>query len=277
MEPTYALILGVVQGLTEFLPVSSSGHLVILQHLFGMRSPELLFDVAVHMGTLVAVVIFFRADLLAIARAVVGELGSRPGAGSVSPARPSDPRQVRLFGLILAGTLPTAVIGLTIHFAAGEVFASPLAAGLLVALTGVLLLATRKAAAGGRGLADMGLADALIIGLVQGIAVLPGVSRSGSTIAAALFLGITRDAAARFSFLLAIPSILGAGVLVLADVTQVSAAAAWAALIGAAVSAGVGYAALGLLVFIVNRGRLYLFAPYCWLVGGLGVWLAWIG
>jgi len=278
MQPVYALVLGAIQGLTEFLPVSSSGHLVILQHLFGMRSPELLFDVAVHLGTLGAVLMVFRSDVAGIARALKDAIfallsGKRPAArlGDVTSSR-----RLRLLGLIAAGSIPTAAIGLGIHFAAGEVFASPLTAGLLLVVTGAFLTATRRAPGGRKGLDDIAWGDALWIGLVQGIAVFPGISRSGSTIAAALFLGIERDAAARFSFLLSIPSILGAALLVAGDLSHVPEGAARSALIGALVSAAVGYAALRMLVYIVNRGRLYVFAPYCWAVGALGVLLAWI-
>jgi undecaprenyl-diphosphatase len=272
MEPLYALFLGIVQGLTEFLPVSSSGHLVILQHLFGMRSPKLLFDVAVHLGTLAAVVVFFRSDVAAIGRAVLGWRPFRRVGGN-----PAGSPDLRLLGLILAATVPTALIGLFIRFAAEEVFASPLSAGLLLMATGVLLIASRRSGPGRKDMADISLAEALGIGLVQGIAVFPGVSRSGATIATALFLGIRPDAAARFSFLLSIPSILGAALLMLGDAVAASAADARAALIGAVVAAAVGYAALWMLVFIVKRGRLYAFAPYCWAVGALGVCLAWIG
>ena len=262
-----ALLLGIIQGLTEFLPISSSGHLVLVQHLLGLREAELSFDVSVHVGTLAAVILYFRQDILAILGGLARSLRSSAG-------RPEDRTYARLAGLIVLGSIPTAAIGLALHGVADRLFASPLITGAMLLITGTLLYATRPGrlpSGAGRSLSMLTLKDALIMGVVQGMAVMPGISRSGSTIATGILTGIRHETAARFSFLLSIPAVAGAALLVLKDAVQQGSVHLPTCLLGGVAALVVGYAALALLVFLVQKGRLYLFAPYCWIVGGVAI------
>lgn len=250
-----AFLLGVIQGLTEFLPVSSSGHLVLGQRLLGLGQPELLFDVAVHVGTLLAVVVFFRRDLYLMLK------GLRPGDGEAKAGR-------RLLWLVIAGSVPTALMGFLLKDSFERMFGSVFAVGVALILTGVFLALTRLAPAGTRGIGRMGTGRALLVGLAQGLAITPGISRSGATISAGLFLGLERDLAARFSFVLSIPAILGALLLQVSEIEPGASLALSPLLIGALSAALVGYLALKLLIRLLEKGRLHWFAPYCW---GLGV------
>ncbi|MEW5735049.1 MAG: undecaprenyl-diphosphate phosphatase [Thermodesulfobacteriota bacterium] len=276
MNLLQALFLGIVQGLTEFLPVSSSGHLVLLQHVFGITEPELLFDVCLHVGTLAAVVVALRRE---VAELFVGFgrsarfLALRLTGRAAGPF-PWKDRSVRLFFLVVAGTLPTGILGVLIQKTAKGVFASaPFAAAMLL-VTGLVLLATRFTGKGEKKIAEMGAKEAVAIGLAQGVAVLPGISRSGSTIAAGLFLGVDRDTAARFSFVLSLPAILGAVVLEAASGGGGGGAPPAAVMVGALSAGLTGYFALRFLIRIVSAGGLFWFSPYCFVIGtGALAWL----
>jgi undecaprenyl-diphosphatase len=258
-----ALILGAVQGLTEFLPVSSSGHLVLFQQAFGIREPALLFNVSVHVGTLAAVAVVFHRDIRDTAAAFLREFPHIVAGGAVS--RPAD-----LARAIVIGSIPTAVVGLLLKTVADRLFASVLLVGCMLVGTGVVLWRTRRLSDSGR--LSVGRREALIVGFVQGLAVIPGISRAGVTIAAGLGLGLSRETATRFSFLLSIPAILGAELIGLLNFS--STVGAVPIFIGSAAAFAVGFAALRLLLLLVRGGRLHLFAPYCWIVGaaviGLG-------
>ena len=180
-----ALVLGVVQGATEYLPVSSSGHLIIFQHLFGLTEPVLLFDIVLHLATLLAVVWFYRRDIADLLRQSVAALGDLAHGASWSEAQSKYPA-FRLAWLIVVDTVPTAVIGFTLQDTFETLFGSLRTVGVMLWVTGLVLLMTRLARQGGREIGDMSIVDALLIGLVQGLAITPGISRSGSTIAVAL-------------------------------------------------------------------------------------------
>lgn len=249
-----ALWLGVIQGLTEFLPVSSSGHLVLAQKLLGLQEPELLFDVSVHVGTLLAVVIYFWPDLWSMARGLW--------------ARDQEGRQGRrLLWLVVAGSVPTALLGLFLKDWFEAMFASTAAVGVALLITGGLLLATRWVPRGDRGLERTGTGRALLVGLAQGLAITPGISRSGSTISVGLMLGLERRLAAHFSFVLSVPAIMGALLLQLLHLDATRQVNLAPLLVGAAASAVTGYLALRFLLRVVQRGKLHLFAPYCLLLG----------
>ena len=261
-----AVVLGIVQGLTEFLPVSSSGHLVLFQHLFGLVEPELLFDICVHVGTLAAVLVVFYRDILLMLSTLVRLPGLLRTAGGFG-ALLSDHAEFRLIAMILLGCLPTAVLGIIFAKIAEQLFGTVWLVGIALLVTGTFLWFTQRQNSTGRPIKTMRLSDALIIGLVQGLAIVPGISRSGATISAALYLGVDRELAGRYSFLLAIPAILGALVLGLdseAFHTQLPLATILAGSLTAAV---VGYSALLVLLKMVKKGQLHRFAPYCWLVG----------
>lgn len=273
MEILHAVALGAIQGLTEFLPVSSSGHLVLFQQLFGMHEAELFFDISVHMGTLGAVIIFFRKEILSLLsslalatrRMIRGEMTFRAAWNDA---------ELKLVMLILLASVPTAVIGLLFHQISDLLFSSVGLVGVTLIVTGILLWGTRRINAHGRGIPGFTGPNAFAIGVVQGLAILPGISRSGSTIAAGLYLGLERGVAARFSFLLSIPAIIGAQLLGLKDLGP-SLPPVHATLMGTLTAFIVGYFSLAMLMYVVNRGRIYLFAPYCWLLGGIALAAGW--
>jgi undecaprenyl-diphosphatase len=274
MEPLQAFILGIIQGLTEFLPVSSSGHLVIFQHLFGLKEPELFFDICVHLGTLLAVIIVFRQEI----RELLRSLGHLLWLIFVKDAHFEhifENSEFKMLLLVFFGFFPTALLGVVFHEVGQQLFSSVLIVGFMLIITGSLLWQTRRVAGMGGGLESFSIRTALIIGMVQGLAIIPGISRSGSTIALGLFLGLNRELSARYSFMLAIPAILGAGILSLHGLSAGPNVDFKIALIGAAVSFVVGYFALVSLIHLVKKAKLYLFAPYCWAAGVAALFLLW--
>lgn len=260
-----AVLLGVVQGATEFLPVSSSGHLVIIQHLLGVELEGgglLAFDVCLHFGTLVAVLVFFRREIGGIIASPFRRVGAAGSAGAESVRRS---RRMGLF--VLVGTIPAALVGPALNdFFEGLVSNPASAAGMLL-VTGAILWGTRWAPAARRDIMAMGWSRALAIGCAQAFAIIPGISRSGSTIAGGLYLGLDRDLAARFAFLLAVPAIAGATVFKLGDLALFSREIIVATALGTLASFVVGLACIKWLLGIVRRGRLSWFAPYCWFAG----------
>lgn len=252
MSPWQALLLGVVQGVTEFLPVSSSAHLILAPRALGWEDQGLAFDIAAHLGTLLAVLAYFRRDLAALLRD-----GLRGGPRDVEGSG-------RLAWGLLLGTVPVAVAGLLLQ----DFVATSARDPLLVAATsigyGLLLAAADRLASLRRGLADLGYREAAVIGAAQALALVPGTSRSGITITAALLLGFDRAAAARFSFLLSVP----AGFLVLGKDLLDFAQGAIAPdqlppmLLGFAASAASGYLVIAGLLAWLRRGSLLAFAIY---------------
>jgi undecaprenyl-diphosphatase len=247
-----ALFLGVLQGLTEFLPVSSSGHLVLFQQFIDTGGDDVLFALVLHVGTLLPVLWFYRVDVLQIlSDPFVGEGPWLQREG------------VRLAALVGLASVPTAVIGLLFEDLFEAWFATPAVLTITFAITGTLLFISRRFNSGEIGLASMTIAQALIIGTAQGLAITPGISRSGATIVVALMLGMNRAFAARFSFLLSVPAITGA-VLLKLDEGNLSTMDPVQLGVGFVASLITGYAALVLLVSIVKRGGLPRFAWYCW-------------
>ncbi len=239
------IILAVVQGLTEFLPVSSSGHLVVVEGLLvELSSGEnlTLLNVMLHAGTLMAVLVVYWKRIWKL-------LGA----------------DRRVLGLLAVGTLPAVLIGLPLEHYAKSWLESPLLAGGLLVLNGVMLTASHWTPVGEADYREMTHRQAVLIGLAQAVAILPGISRSGSTIVTGMAVGLRRDAAATFSFLLAIPVISGAVLLPVLkqEVTQVSSSGVLALAIGIATSFAVGLAALLWLLRWLQSGRLYLFAAWC--------------
>ena len=272
MNAFEAIILGILQGLTEFLPVSSSGHLVLFQNLFGLKEAELFFDVCVHLGTLVAVIVVFRREIIKILSALL-QLVSLGGQKQEFMQKMASDPELKMAVFIVIGSIPTAILGLFFASIADRLFSSTLITGLMLIVTGLLLWLTRKAEthAPAANTGELTTGKAFIIGIVQGLAIVPGISRSGATISTGLLLGVDRETAARYSFLLAIPAIVGAGLLSLKDGFSRTDPIIWMSLLGAATAALVGYGALKSLLHMVKKGRLYVFAPYCWLVGILAI------
>ncbi len=263
-----AIILGIIQGLTEFLPISSSGHLVLFQQFFGLKEPELYFDISVHLGTMVAVFIYFIRDIQAILSSVTRStvlFFSQKASLSDLYQEPD----FKLAILIVIGSVPTAIIGVLFKKISDQLFSSLSIVGVTLIITGLILWATRFVKSEGKPIGGFSAKDALSIGVMQGLAIIPGISRSGSTIAVGLFLGLNRETAARFSFLLSIPAIMGAAVLILKDISEGMAIPVKEMLIGGVTACVIGYLSLRFLVYIVKKGQMYFFAPYCFLVGFL--------
>lgn len=252
-----ALVLGFVQGATEFLPVSSSGHLVMVQALLAVDAPGILFEVAVHLATLVSIFVAYRTR--------VWELGLGVLAG--------ERNALRYVGWIVLASVPAALVGVLAKDAVEALFESPVVPGIGLLITGVLLWSTRTALPRATGSVSTWRV-ALAIGLAQAFAITPGLSRSGMTIVAALWLGVEAREAATFSFLLAIPAIVGASVLELPNLG--SAGLDWRVLVlGSVVAAVVGILAIRTLVATLANRSFHAFAPYCWTVGAL--FLAYLG
>ncbi|GAB6146264.1 undecaprenyl-diphosphate phosphatase [Desulfocicer niacini] len=271
MEIYQGIILGILQGLTEFLPVSSSGHLALGQSFFGITEPTLFFDVSLHMGTLLAVIVVFFKDIKGMILALVAlfkQLFSGQDTGSMI----KNNEEIRFALFIIVGSIPTAFMGLGLKPYVDTLFSSISFVGCMLLITGTFLWMTRTVSSPGDGIMGFGVKRALLVGLCQGMAVIPGISRSGATISAALFSGIDRETAARFSFLLSIPAIVGAMILSLKDFIEYgSAINITATLCGTLIAFAVGYGALVFLLRIVKKGRLHLFAPYCWSLGTLAI------
>jgi undecaprenyl-diphosphatase len=266
MQVHDAALLGVIQGVTEFLPVSSSGHLVLFQNLFGLTEPEIYFDISVHVGTLIAICVFFYEDLKEIVAALFSTSTWNVRKGGLAASVAQKP-ELKFFLLILAGTVPTAFIGLLIRPIAPKIFSSVQLVGIMLFVTGLLLWLTRRLKKGSRNAGQITVWDALCIGIMQGLAIFPGISRSGATIAVGLFRGLDRETAARYSFLLSIPAILGAMILEITQTPVSHSPPVRVVLLGAFMAAAVGYVALKVLVHLVKKGDLHFFAPYCWVLG----------
>jgi undecaprenyl-diphosphatase len=251
-ESLSAALLGIVQGLTEFLPVSSSGHLVLFQGWLPVAGDPLAFDLALHLGSLVPVLWVYRQDLWGIVRdTTTGEGAFLERSG------------VRLLLLLVAASVPTAIIGIGLEDIFERLFHNPVAVGVAFAVTGTVLWFTQKIPRGDTEAHGLSWMAAAGIGLVQGLAITPGISRSGSTIAAGLFLGMDREAAARFSFLMSIPAIGGAFILKVGDL-DLGGTSLVPVLIGMTTSAISGYLALRVLIKLVRGGDFSKFAYYLW-------------
>lgn len=261
-----AAALGAVQGLTEFLPVSSSAHLALLQRWFALEPdspPLLLFDVVSHVGTVIAVGIVFAASFRRFSDRLIRET-------TASWRRPRIAWRIAMLGLI--ASLPTAAIGLMFKDRFEAAFDNPTIIGICLLVTGCLLAALVMVGRGRRGWKRFRWWQAGLVGVVQGMAILPGISRSGSTICAATYCGLRRRWAAEFSFFIAVPAILGATALKLRDTMKLPAdqlsEIPWGqVLVGGAISMAVGIVALKLLLGAVRRAKLHYFAGYCWVLG----------
>ncbi len=255
MDILWAALLGLIQGLTEFLPVSSSGHLVLAGHLIGLPSTGLIFELLLHLATLVAVIYYYRVDVTGLIKAI-------PRAVTSPRTRYTEDPEARLGMLVVIATLPTAVMGLLFKDHFERLAQQTQAVGIALIITACFLLATHWIRPKER---EINALMAIAIGLAQGLAITPGISRSGATIALALLLGVSTLNAARFSFLISIPAIAGAAILKLKD--GLGDLNLVAAMIGFSVALISGYLALSWLVALVQARRFAAFAPYCAAVG----------
>ncbi len=264
-----SLFLGLIQGLTEFLPVSSSGHLVIMQKLLGVQKPGITLEVMLHFGTLIAVLIFFSSDLYRIYNSLKIGLVKLLKREDISEIGRADP-MIRIAFFIILASIPTAIIGLIIERFFSELFEATLPVGISLIITGAILWLSSKKTAQARIFAEMKTDDALLIGIAQGLAVIPGISRSGATISTGLLRGLDRKDAARFSFLLSIPALLGVSLKEIPELT-LNPSNSLALLGGVVIAVISGYIALRILINLLEQGKFYFFAYYCWAVGIIGV------
>lgn len=259
MTVLQGILLGLLQGLTEFLPVSSSGHLALAEHFLGIENPGVTFEVFVHFGTAMAVVLFFRARiasiLVALARWAV--------------RLQHDVAEVRLAVHLLIATIPAAAAGYFLAPRIEAAFESPVLVSILLMVTGAVLWFSGKLFPGTKSRGT--LVDALAIGVAQAFAILPGISRSGSTITAGLAVGLERKAAAEFAFLLSVPVITGAAVASLGDALEAGSSSGPALALGTLAAFLSALPAIAMLLRAVAAGKLSNFAYYCWAVGAVSL------
>lgn len=239
-----AALWGLVQGLTEFLPISSSGHLVLIPALLEIDEPDLATSALLHLGTLAAVIWYYRKDLM----------------GLVS--EPFSDHSKRIWVLLLIGTIPAGIAGLTLDGPLEIIFSEPWIVSIALIVTGVILAAGLLLPTGERTLEDAGPSDAIVVGLAQALALVPGISRSGTTITAGIAQGLSRLEAARYAFLLAVPTIAGAGLVQGLDLAS-EGGFEWSLLTGVVVAAVTGYAAIAFLIRLLARRGMAPFAIYC--------------
>lgn len=274
------MALGLLQGLTEFIPVSSTGHLVLFPALWGQASPPLFFDVAVHLGTLVSALVFYAKDVGKVLGGV-GRMLRGVASGEGRRLFREDP-WARLATLLAVGSLPTVAIAVALRSVKDQLVQMPVIAASCLLLTGTMLIVTdrleRKREAGdGTEEADTRSGQAIGIGIGQGIAILPGISRSGSCIIAGILLGLERGFAVKFAFLLMIPAVFGAACYEGLEAAQegMDPALLSQSLVGAAVALFSGLAAIWITVKAVQRRGLWIFGIYCLLLGLFGLGLLW--
>lgn len=268
MSVFQAIVLGIVQGLTEFLPISSSAHLTLIPWALKWPEPGLLFDTVLHLGTLVAIVAYFWQDIRRILRAWFGSLRTRC----------IDNPDAHIAWLLIHGTIPAVLAGILLEDLVEQLLSTPSIVAAILILTGVLLFVSDRLGRKNRSLEQLKVGDAIAIGVAQACAILPGLSRSGATMAGGLVRGLARQDATRFSFLLALPITFGAAAQQIYKATRVglSDAELLPMVLGALVALITGYLAIRLLLGYVRRHSLRPFAIYCWVVGIAGLVLAWV-
>jgi len=252
MSSLEAVILGLVQGLGEFLPISSSAHLILTPWLFGWKDPGLVFDVALHIGTLVAVLAFFWRDWIVLAKD--GLTGRRTPAG-------------RMFWHLVVATIPGAAFGLMFEDYISTVFRNPALIGVMLIVMGVILYLVDRYAPAGKGMDRVGWKESVWIGVSQAFAMIPGVSRSGITITAGRALGLNRETSARFSFLLSTPIIVGAGLMQARNLTPADFNLPF--ITGVLVSAAVGYLSIKFLLRFLVANNFFIFVVYRFILGSV--------
>lgn len=271
MEIIDSFLLGLIQGLTEFLPISSSGHLVLGEALLGSNlDKSITFEVVVHFGTLCSILIYYRKEISDILKSL-WDLLLHPGEFS---DRLSTDSNIKLSGFILLSMIPALIVGLTLKETIENVFLDPFPVSIMLLVTGAVLFSTQFR---DRFPHSLKASSAFGIGLAQAFAILPGISRSGSTISLGLFLGIKREEVANFSFLMVIPVIAGAMLLEVKDMIEVGIpmASFWSLFVGFVASFVSGYFALKYLIIMLRSKGIHPFAWYCWAVGLTGLIYFW--
>ena len=272
MDILQAIVLGIVQGLTEWLPISSSGHLALVQLAMDLEIP-IFYDVILHIGTLAGVFAIYRRDIAGILRSTVAFGKGSSKRKSIEEEGGEEvakyPQGRRMLWLIILGTIPTGIIGLAFRSFFESSFYDPVSIAVGFIITGALVLVTGLLKPGQKKLSS---ADAILIGIGQGISIFSSISRSGATLSAGLFRGVEREQLVRYSFLLSIPAILGAAAIDVVAMdeqqkAQLASIGVESYIAGTVVSAAVGYASIRILIKLVIKGKFYLFAFYCFAIG----------
>ena len=260
-------VLGFVQGVAEFLPISSSGHLTLLQHFFGMEEPDNLFNILLHFATLLAVCVYYIQDVLEMIVEFfrgIGALFSR------NPSRGNPPEARRLVFLIIVGTLPLFVVMLVKDYVEA-LGSNPVFVSCALLVTGCILFLSDRMGGGRKNARSATVKDVLLVGLAQGCATIPGLSRSGCTISAGMAVGFDRTFAVRYSFLMSLPAVLGATILEIKDVLGAEGGLPEGMLpkylLGMVIACVVGYFSIRLVNLLANKGKFGAFAYYCWAAG----------
>jgi undecaprenyl-diphosphatase len=250
-----AIVLGVVQGLTEFLPVSSSGHLVLVQALLRVKQPGVSFELLVHLGTLLAVFIYFRRRIWLMIKSLFD--------GGMMQER-------AMVGYVVIGTVPAVIAGVLFKTFFEAAFSSALLTSFMLFGTGLILLSTRLVRPGQK---DMSIKSAILVGIGQAVSIMPGISRSGTTMSVGMLAGVKQTEAAEFSFLLSIPAIAGAIALDAREILGVSSALVGPYLVGTFVSFILGLVSVYSVLAVIKKGKFQYFAYYCFAAGALGLYL----
>jgi len=265
-----ALILGLIQGLTEFLPVSSSGHLVLARSFLGVSSGGVTFEVAVHFATMLVIITVFWRRISGMAVSLPAFIRS-PSSSGGERRTPDRTKDMRWIVAVILGTIPAGIVGIVFRDPIEAMFSKPGFASLSLIVTGAILISTKFVRGRGR---ELKLIDSIPVGLAQAFAIMPGISRSGSTIAAGLWSGMSRGEAAEFSFVLALPAIAGATLMEVGDFLSIAPSEVWPYISGAAAAYISGYLAVRSLLRVVRGGKLDLFAYYCFGAGAVGLFLS---
>ncbi len=251
-----AILLGIIQGLTEILPISSSGHLVLAKHLpfINLKQPGILFELMVHFGTLLSIMVYFRKKIFCLLKSIFVT---------------SDTAERKIIYYLIVGTIPAVIAALLFEDFFEEAFSSPIMTSIMLLVTGIILLLTRLARAKNL---QLNMPRSLLIGIGQALAIMPGISRSGTTISTGLFIGIKPYEAAEFSFLLSIPAVLGAILFKIKSVLSLNAEILGPYMVGTVVAFLIGLFAVYILLDLIRRGKFIYFGIYCLIVGSFGLY-----
>jgi len=265
MDIIQAIIIGIVQGLTEFLPISSSAHLIFIQELLGAEEANLAFDVLLHFATLIAVVGYFYKDVIGMIKAFLSSIADI-FSGNFKQGFKED-NYKKLAWMVIIGTIPVGLVGILFNKQIEAAFQTLTVPAFFLLITGILLYTSQRINVGSRNIEKTGIKDSIIVGIGQALAIIPGLSRSGTTIATGLFLGFDKEFAAKFSFLLAIPAILGATLVHLKDIGTGLDSNITAYVFGFLAALVSGYLAISIVLKLIKEKSLDIFAYYCWIVG----------
>ncbi|MDR2623297.1 MAG: undecaprenyl-diphosphate phosphatase [Methanobrevibacter sp.] len=265
MDVIQGIIIGLVQGLTEFLPVSSSAHLIFIQYILNVGENNLAFDVLLHLGTLMAVIIYYIKDIVKMIEAFISSILDIFKGRFIEGFKENQYKKLVWF--VVVGTIPAGIVGVLFNSQVESAFNTLIFPGFFLLVTGTLLYISQRINVGNRKIDKLGFKDVVIIGMSQAIAILPGISRSGTTISTGLLLSINKEFVAKFSFLLSIPAILGAGITKLNELGSNLDTNLYVYIFGFLTAFISGYLSISILIKLIKEKSLDFFAYYCWTVG----------